>query len=142
MPAPPRPRRLGKAANRQAVLDVLDRSDHFRSAQQLHMEIRQDHSMRIGLTTVYRILRVLVEHNIAETQRTEGGQTLYRLCTSGGHRHYLLCRRCGRAVAFTMEDVELHTARLAQQHRFADVTHHIDLYGTCPQCTYLNRPAF
>ena len=134
MPAPPRPQRLGKAANRQAVLDVLDRSDHFRSAQQVHMEIRQDHNMRIGLTTVYRILHVLVEQNIAETQRAEDGETLYRRCASRGHRHHLLCRRCGRAVAFTVEDVELHTARLAQQHRYADVTHHIDLYGTCPKC--------
>jgi Fur family ferric uptake transcriptional regulator len=86
------------------------------------------------LTTVYRILHVLVEQNIAETQRAEDGETLYRLCATRGHRHYLLCRRCGRAVAFTVDDVELHTARLAQQHRYADVTHHIDLYGTCPQC--------
>jgi Fur family ferric uptake transcriptional regulator len=121
-------------AHQRAVLELLCRSDHFRSAQQLHLEMRQHETSRIGLTTVYRILHSLAEQNIAETQRAEDGETLYRLRTTPGHRHYLLCRRCGRAVGFTAQDIELHTARLAQQHCYADVTHHVDLYGTCPRC--------
>jgi Fur family ferric uptake transcriptional regulator len=117
------------------VLDLLRRSDHFRSAQQLHHEIRERHTVRIGLSTVYRILRTLADENIAETQRAEDGEILYRLRLAVEHRHYLLCRSCGRAVGFTAEDIERHTSRLARRHRFADVTHHIDLYGTCPRCT-------
>jgi Fur family ferric uptake transcriptional regulator len=134
MAAPPAPRRPRMTAHRQAVLELLQRSDHFRSAQQLHFEIREHHSIRIGLTTVYRILRTFAEQNIAETQRAEDGETLYRLRTNPGHRHYLLCRRCGRAEGFTAADIELHTSQLAEAHRYADVTHHIDLYGTCPRC--------
>lgn len=134
MPAPPMPRRPRMTTHQQAVLEMLGRSDHFRSAQQLHLEIRQRDSTRIGLATVYRILHTLAEQKIAETQRAEDGETLYRLCTTPGHRHYLLCRRCGRAVGFTAADVELHTSQLAQQHRYTDVTHHVDLYGTCPRC--------
>jgi Fur family ferric uptake transcriptional regulator len=121
-------------AKQQAVLELLYRSDHFRSAQQLHVELREHQSIRIGLTTVYRILHTLAEENIAETQRAEDGEMLYRLRTTLRHCHYLLCRRCGRAVAFTAADVESHTNRLAQQHRYAEITHYVDLYGTCPQC--------
>ena len=132
MPAPRRPR---STANRQAVLDLLSRSDHFRSAQQLHVEIRGHEVPRIGLSTVYRILRTLADEKIAETQRAEDGEILYRLRAAPEHRHYLLCRRCGRAVGFTADDIERHTSQLARRHRFADVTHYIDLYGTCPRCT-------
>lgn len=121
-------------ANQQAVLDLLHRCDHFRSAQQLHREICEHETIRIGLKTMYRILHTLAEQNIAETQRAEDGEMLYRLRTTAGHRHYLLCRRCGRAVGFTAGEVESSTARLARQHRYADVTHHIDVYGTCPLC--------
>lgn len=134
MSAPPTPRRTRVTANQQAVLELLRRSEHFRSAQQLHLEIREHQTTRIGLSTVYRILRTLAERNIAETQRAEDGETLYRLRTTSGHCHYLLCRRCGRAVRFTAADIELHTTQLARQHRYTDVTHHIDLYGTCPRC--------
>lgn len=59
---------------------------------------------------------------------------LYRLRTTPEHRHYLLCRQCGLAIAFTVEDVESLTSELAQRHRFTEVAHQVDFYGTCPQC--------
>jgi Fur family transcriptional regulator, ferric uptake regulator len=135
MPAPPVPRPRRRTAKQQAVLEVLDRSDRFRSAQQIHFEIREQRAIRIGLTSVYRILKRLADDQIVETQRAEDGETLYRLRTAPGHRHYLLCRRCGRAVAFTPAGLEQHTSRLAEQHQFTEITHYVDLYGTCPRCS-------
>jgi Fur family ferric uptake transcriptional regulator len=122
-------------------LEVLREQENFRSAQQLYLDIRQRRPMRIGLTSVYRILRTLAADQIAETQRAEDGETLYRLRTAGGHRHYLLCRRCGNAVGFTPADIEEHTRRLSHQHHYTDVTHYIDLYGVCPQCRTSVPPA-
>ena len=132
MPTPPIRRR--RTPRRQAVLDLLRGNDHFRSAQELHHEIRDRHTARMGLSTVYRILRILAHDNIAETQRGEDGETLYRLRVGAGHRHYLLCRRCGRAVAFTATEFESRTSQLAREHSYADVIHHLDLFGTCPRC--------
>ena len=142
MPGPPPPRPRRKSASQEAVLEVLHRSDHFRSAQQLHFELRQHRAMRIGLTSVYRILKRLADDRIAETQRAEDGETLYRLRTASGHHHYLLCRHCGRAVAFTPASLERHTRRLAEQHRFTEITHHVDLYGTCPLCNHTTSSDF
>ena len=131
MPAPLARRTTVK---RQAVLDVLSNGDNFRSAQQLYMEIRQQGATRIALTTVYRILHGLTDERIAETQRAEDGEILYRLRTGSEHCHYLLCRYCGDAVGFTPTTLEEHTSRLTDQYHYADVAHHIDLYGTCPRC--------
>ena len=115
MSAPPAPRRTRVTANQQAVLELLGRSEHFRSAQQLHLEIHQHQTTRIGLSTVYRILRTLAERNIVETQRAEDGEALYRLRTTPGHCHYLLCRRCGRAVGFTSADIQTPAAPARNQ---------------------------
>ncbi|HME77804.1 MAG TPA: transcriptional repressor [Mycobacterium sp.] len=135
MPAPPAPRRPRRpTVKQQAVVKALRRSDRFRSAQQLHHELGEHRPVRVGLTTVYRILHTLAEKHIAEAQRGEDGEILYRLRTTAAHRHYLLCRRCGDAVAFSPGALEHHTAELARQHCYTDVTHHIDLYGTCPRC--------
>jgi Fur family ferric uptake transcriptional regulator len=134
MPAPPTPRRRRNTAKQQVVLEVLRGSDHFRSAQQLYLQIRHERPLRIGLTSVYRILRGLADDQVAETQRAEDGEILYRLRSSPEHRHFLLCRRCGRAVGFTPTTLEERAADLIRRHRYSEVTHYFDLYGICPQC--------
>lgn len=135
MPAPPVPRQTRMTARQRAVLEVLHRSDRFRSAQELHLDLHQRRGVRIGLVTVYRILRAFADMKITETQRAEDGEMLYRLRTTPEHRHYLLCRQCGRAIGFTAGEIEHLTSQLAEQHRYTDVAHQIDLYGTCPRCT-------
>ncbi|WP_081618148.1 Fur family transcriptional regulator [Mycobacterium sp. 155] len=128
------PSRRRRTAAQRAVLAVLDGSESFRSAQQLYRQLRQQQSQRFGLTTVYRILRTLVEDKVAETQRAEDGELLYRLRTTSEHRHYLLCRQCGRAEAFTSAPFEDQTHQLSREFDYTDVTHHVDLYGVCPRC--------
>ena len=135
MPAPQVLRQIRMTAQQRAVLDLLHRSDRFRGAQQLHLDLRQRYGVRIGLVTVYRILHAFADMKITETQRAEDGEMLYRLRTTPEHRHYLLCRQCGRAIAFTAGEIEDFTNQLAEQHRYTNVAHQIDFYGTCPRCT-------
>ena len=91
MPALDQGRPRGRnTAKQRLVFEVLGASDRFRSAQQVYLEIRQRSSIRIGLTTVYRILHTLADDRVAETQRAEDGETLYRLRRSAEHCHYLL----------------------------------------------------
>jgi Fur family transcriptional regulator, ferric uptake regulator len=132
--SPAEPRRRRSTAKQRTVLEVLREQENFRSAQQLYLDIRRHRQLRIGLTSVYRILRTLAADRIAETQRAEDGEILYRLRTGAGHRHYLVCRQCGKAVGFTPVDIEEHTRRLSRQHHYSDVTHYVDLYGICPRC--------
>lgn len=131
-PRSPSRRRL--TTNQHAVLRILGEADRFRSAQHLHFELRQHHSLPVGLTSVYRILHTFAEDGVAETQRAETGEHLYRIRDGEDHRHYMLCRYCGRAVAFTVPTLEQHAKDLAQRHRYTAVTHYVDVYGMCPGC--------
>jgi Fur family transcriptional regulator, ferric uptake regulator len=127
-------KRRRATAKQRVVLEMLGESDNFRSAQQLHLQIQRQSVLPISLTSVYRILRGLAEDRIAETQRAEDGEILYRIRSSAAHRHYLLCRRCGEAVGFTPTALEMQTSQLSGQYDYTDVTHHVDLYGICPRC--------
>jgi Fur family transcriptional regulator, ferric uptake regulator len=81
VPSPAEPRRRRSTAKQRAVLEVLREQENFRSAQQLYLDLRRHRQLRIGLTSVYRILRTLAADRIAETQRAEDGEILYRLRT-------------------------------------------------------------
>ena len=84
---------------------LLDRLDDFRSAQEIHEELRRT-GEGIGLTTVYRTLQTLADGGEVDVLRTGTGEAVYRRCATADHHHHLVCRRCGRTVEIEGPDVE------------------------------------
>lgn len=125
----------GVRATRQraAVMALLDSVDEFRSAQELHDELRR-RGENIGLTTVYRTLQSLSSADLVDMVRTDTGESVYRRCSAPDHHHHLVCRRCGSAVEVSGREVESWAAEVAEAHGFSDVSHTIELFGTCAEC--------
>ena len=121
------PRRTGR--QREAVAAFLQGETSFRSAQSIHGELRQQGS-GIGLATVYRALQGLVVDQQVDALRTDDGEVVYRRC-SGGHHHHLVCRECGRTVEVEGPAVERWATRVADEHGFRDVSHTLEIFGTC-----------
>lgn len=123
---------------REAVRDALEGSDGFVSAQQLHTSLHEAGSP-IGLATVYRALASLAEHDEADCLQSPEGEQLYRSCTSSGHHHHLMCRGCGKTVEIAADDIEQWTNSVATAHGFTEVTHVVDIFGTCAECAAAKR---
>lgn len=117
---------------RAAIAALLERVEEFRSAQELHDELRRQ-GENIGLTTVYRTLQAMSAANQVDTLRTDTGESLYRRC-SEHHHHHLVCRDCGTTVEVEGPAVEAWAAEVAAQHGFSDVSHTIEIFGACPNC--------
>ncbi|MBM0233016.1 transcriptional repressor [Micromonospora sp. STR1_7] len=117
---------------RSAVSALLGEMEGFHSAQDLHAMLRQ-RGERVGLTTVYRTLQALADAGEIDVMRPPGGEHLYRRC-SEGHHHHLVCRACGRTVEVAGPAVESWADRVAEQHGYADVSHTLEIFGTCPDC--------
>jgi len=66
--------------------------------------------------------------------RTDDGESMYRRCSSG-HHHHLVCRECGRAVEVAGPAVEKWADQVAAAHGFTDVTHTVEIFGRCPECS-------
>lgn len=118
---------------RAAVAAVLADTTDFRSAQDLHAILR-DRGERVGLTTVYRTLQALADSGEVDMLRSADGETVYRHCSSEAHHHHLVCRKCGRTVEVEGPDVERWAEKVGAAHGFVDVTHTVEVFGTCPDC--------
>ncbi|SCE97945.1 zinc uptake regulator, Fur family [Micromonospora coriariae] len=119
---------------RSAVSALLAEMEGFHSAQDLHAMLRQ-RGERVGLTTVYRTLQGLADAGEIDVMRPPGGEHLYRRC-SEGHHHHLVCRACGNTVEVAGPAVESWADRVAAQHGYADVSHTLEIFGTCPACAH------
>lgn len=117
---------------RAAISALLENIDDFRSAQELHDELRQ-RGEGIGLTTVYRTLQQMAASGAVDTLRTDTGESVYRLC-SDHHHHHLVCRACGSTVEIQGNQVEKWAAEVARKHGYTEVTHTVEIFGLCSRC--------
>ena len=127
-PTPP----LRPTRQRRAVAEAMASFDDFRSAQEIH-DLLGRRGEQVGLATVYRTLQRLAEAGEVDVLRTEDGEALYRRC-SGRHHHHLVCRSCGRTVEVAGPTVENWADGVAAEHGFSDVSHTLEIFGTCPDC--------
>lgn len=119
---------------RSAVEALLDGHNGFRSAQELHGELRRAGD-GIGLTTVYRTLERMAEAGEVDTLRSDSGEVLYRRCRNEGqHHHHLICRKCRLGVEIEVTDLENWAQRVAEAHGFSDPSHDIEIFGICRDC--------
>lgn len=119
---------------RTDVLALLASTDGFRSAQQLHADLRAQ-GARVGLTTVYRTLQLLTDAGEVDQLRLPDGEQLYRRCVQSSHHHHLVCRFCGATVEVEGPAVEKWAHQQAVQHGFIDVDHTVEIVGTCAECS-------
>lgn len=125
----PRPR---PTRQRVAVAEAMRTFTDFRSAREIHEHLVR-RGERVGLATVYRTLQLLADQGEVDVLRTPDGESTYRAC-SGSHHHHLVCRRCGATVEVEGPAVERWAASVADQHGFTDLSHTLEIFGTCPDC--------
>ena len=116
----------------QAVAAELATSEDFRSAQDIHAAMRA-RGESVGLATVYRALQSLVEFGDADIVKSGSSEAIYRQC-SRSHHHHLVCRWCGRTVEVRGPAVETWADKMAAEHGYTDVSHTLELFGTCAEC--------
>lgn len=120
---------------KRALTELLASCDQFRSAQDIHAQLRA-HGTQIGLATVYNQLHAMAAAGTVDTVRTEDGETLFRNCRTGAHHHHLVCRTCARTVEVAAPAVERWADRVAAAEGFLDVNHTVEIVGTCGPCAH------
>ncbi|NEA42120.1 transcriptional repressor [Streptomyces sp. SID11385] len=118
---------------RAAVREALRGADGFVSAPALHTLLAAG-GAAVGLTTVYRTLRLFEETGRVDVTRDGSGGRLYRWRPAGEHRHYLVCRGCGASLAVDAEVVERWVTEVMEESGYRAVAHTLELSGWCAEC--------
>jgi Fur family transcriptional regulator, ferric uptake regulator len=119
---------------RDRVIDLLAEQRCALSAQDIEHVLRQ-RGRPVGRATVYRTLELLVEQGLAG--RVEVGEGIARyepLDPGGDHHHHLVCRSCGRLVAFDDPGLERAIKRLGERLELQIDEHEVLLRGACERC--------
>lgn len=123
---------LRPTRQRTAVIEALTDAGDFRSAQEIHALLAR-RGDPVGLATVYRTLQRLADAGEVDLLRTDSGELAYRRCSST-HHHHLVCRSCGATVEVEGPTVERWATAVADEHAYVDVSHTLEIFGTCARC--------
>jgi Fur family ferric uptake transcriptional regulator len=91
----------------------------------------------LGLATVYRNLKALVDEGAIQAVTLPGEAARYEIADPG-HHHHFRCDICQRV--FDVHQCPGDLARLAPPGFIVD-RHEITLYGRCSDCTPARKPA-
>ena len=121
------PRRTTR--QRTAISEFLAHAGDFRTAQQIHEQLRAGGD-GVGLATVYRTLQAMADADEVDVVRKTDGEAAYRRCSTIGHHHHLVCTGCGRVVGIECPIAEA-TLNAAEREGHLVTSHQIVLYGLC-----------
>ena len=119
-------------AARRMILETLFAADGPVSAEHI-AERLEARGAAFGLTSIYRNLERMEALGVVRHVHLGHGPGLYSLIGEGG-REYLVCERCGRALA--VEPRQLDGVRRAIRRRFGYRARfsHFPITGLCPDC--------
>lgn len=124
-------RQLSLTRQRENILRVFLACGGHVSAEDMATKVRADNP-GVGLSTVYRTLKLLVECGLAEEHRFAGDVTLYEPIHS--HHEHMICTECKRIFEFEDDELEALKERIAASHGFKMTRHTLQVYGICRAC--------
>ena len=73
-------------------------------------------------------------NNIIAKNNFKGDQSTYELVNPEEHHDHLICTKCNKVIEFFNCKIEKIQEKIAEEHNFRIVTHHLNLYGFCSEC--------
>lgn len=124
---------LKETGQRAAILRAFLESREHLSAEELHRRARRK-DRRVGVTTVYRTLKLLAECGLAgEVAFPDGVARFEPRFRRRGH-HHMICTGCGASVEFFSPEVERLEREVGARHGFVTTRHSFQVYGICRDC--------
>ena len=117
---------------RRAIVRVLVKEPGHLTPAQV-MESARRYAPHVGLVTVYRTLDLLAQVGLVRRVHSENGCHGYAP-VGQGHRHHLVCERCGRVVDFEGCDLSELLGRVEAETGYTIREHMLELSGLCPKC--------
>lgn len=124
---------LRQSTSRVKILRVFAAHEGHVSAADLHELVKRKHR-EIGIATIYRTLKLLVEAGLAREIDLGDGTVRFEHSYRHEHHDHLICTKCGRLIEAVDSRIEELQEELAKQHGFVPDHHSLRIFGTCARC--------
>lgn len=120
---------------RDAIFKIIKNSKGPLAVNDIH-QLAQNEGHSIGIATVYRTIKLLLEGDEIKSVTLPDGQLRYEV-SALEHHHHFHCTRCGLVIDinkccahFLDDDVDGHLIE----------THEITMFGICKSCRKKYKP--
>jgi len=124
---------LKHSQQRQLILETFLGMPRHLTAEELHRQVA-DVDPGIGLSTVYRTLRLFCDAGLAKQRHFHEGRSCFEQAIDANHHDHLICEKCGEIVEFECQEIEDLQVAMAKKHRYTLTRHRLELYGLCQSC--------
>lgn len=136
---------------RQVIIDALDRSGDYLSAEDLYLLVRQEYP-GIGVATVYRTLQLLEELSLVHRIETGEGKARYAMNREMAGEQVddpgavlLVCDNCGKVIPWhdgadrAQALFQELSGKATEEFRFHPLGKTLQIHGICEGCIGTER---
>ncbi|MGB3298971.1 MAG: transcriptional repressor [Phormidesmis sp.] len=107
---------------------------HHLSAEDL-CDLLKNHDHPIGLSTIYRNLKLMSRMGILRELELAEGQKRYEINQPAPHHHHhMICVRCSKTVEFRQDSVLKVGAKTAEREGYQLLDCQLSIHAVCPAC--------
>lgn len=122
--------KLKSTRQRLLIVEEFFKGGAHISADDLFRKVQKRYR-GIGLASVYRTLKSLVESGLAVERRFLDKSSVFEYNNPTAHHDHLICMRCHQIIEFENEEIERLQEQVAKQLGFRLIDHKLELYGVC-----------
>ena len=125
-------KKLKNTSQRAFVWQTLLETDDHPSVEDIRERLLEK-GHRIGLSTIYRTLKILLESGMIRQSKLSNTTRYEPLIHQPNHIHFV-CNRCGKTEEFPSRRIERLIQQETDKHGFQPVYSRYAIFGFCRQC--------
>jgi Fur family transcriptional regulator, ferric uptake regulator len=124
---------LRRTGQRDLILEIFLSTEEHLTSEDLYSLVHKKDAT-VGLTTVYRTLKLLTEAGLAREVRFGDNKTYYEHHHNHEHHDHMICTECGKVIEFFSPAIEDLQDQMANNFGFKPTHHSLRLWGLCSDC--------
>jgi len=119
--------------HRELILETFLSNEGHNSVDDICRTVKR-RDPRVGYTTVYRTMKLLMECGLAREIDLADGITRYEHLFNHAHHDHLICMECGASIEFFDAEIEQVQDQASDELGFKVLDHKLQIYGVCGNC--------
>jgi len=124
---------LKLTGQRDAILRTFLETREHLSTDELHGLVKKK-DPHIGITTVYRTLKLLAACGLASEVAFHDGVARYEHQYQRRSHHHMVCTTCSSSVEFFSPEIGRLEQEIGRKHHYVTTRHSFQIYGICENC--------